>query len=226
MNIPSNRKARAVTYPPDPIKNWVIVIGGFLQSKGRTHGNALLWRSLRGFSDRHTCVQLHAWDDDWDECARKIKINSEENPNIVILAYSWGAGHGFTTLARRLGKMGLGVAEAVLCDPVYRPRLWSLGWLALLRSWKVKVPVNVSEVTWLTQYVNRPGGHGVVMGLRYGHSPEPIVLELRHTQMDDSEEYHVAAHRAVRKVVGYKKQTNGNNNRSGTSRGKDRTARK
>lgn len=186
------------------IDDWHILISGFRQSRLTMNGMERLWLDLRGMSSRRRCVQYFTWDDDWKEHAAFIARNSHEGSKVYIYAYSWGAGWGFMKLSKYLGELGVQVNVAVLCDPVYRnpifPTWFTLNPMSMTEGRKIKLPDNVREVYWLYQRNNKPCGHTPVGEHCMIH--DPIKLNLIHSEMEDSPEFHAMVHGVVKASVG------------------------
>ena len=175
-----------------PIDQWHILISGFRQNKAELNGMEELWLACRTYSSPKVCIQYYAWDEDWKGIAQFISRNSNDETRINVYAYSWGAGWGFVRLARLLGKEGLEINQAVLCDPVTRspllPTWLPINPLSLLPNRKIKVPSNIREVHWLRQKVNRPCGHTPVGEHCIIH--DPVELSVNHSAMEDSPQFH------------------------------------
>lgn len=195
--------AALVPVPVGSVKRWIVVISGFTQTRGADSGSLRLWERMRAFSGPDTVVQLKLWKDDMRDFARMIHHRSAPNERILVCAYSWGAGHGFVSLARELRKLGRSVESAVLCDPVYRSALITFRWRAMTDWGRIVVPGNVGDVRWLRQAENRPRAHDVVAepnAATWVH--HPIVLPLRHGEMDRAAEYHDLAVSEAARVAG------------------------
>lgn len=190
-----------------PIKRWIIVISGFTERLGDSTGTRKLWRTLRRCHvDEQTAVLVFTWRDDWEQIAEFIFQESQNGnrPQIVVAAYSWGAGHGFIELAYELGRRGLIVDRAVLCDPVYYS--WLPLWLARFvkaispRS-QITVPRNVEHVVWFRQSGSRLRGHVVVpFDAEHTHVGAGIPMQCDHTHADDQQVWHDAVQFACEEV--------------------------
>lgn len=179
------------------IFTWHHLIGGFTQGLGAPTGLERLWLEMRPLSSPACCIQLWTWRDDFEAVAGFIRRNSGPAPAINIYAYSWGAGVGFIALAEALGKLGMRVARAVLCDPVYRSRVLP-DWLpcnplSLTDFPKLQIPDNVEVVRWTHQTVNRPRGHRPTPTGRNTIIEPGLRLQLPHEKMDDAAEFHALA---------------------------------
>lgn len=108
---------------PTPVKNFLQCIPGFLQSRAQSNqGLPILAHELvvdynfTGLAQ----VELDEWNTDWNTQAEWIyRLALPETPKVMVVAYSWGAGYGFTRLARALRDRGIEITHAVLSDPVY-----------------------------------------------------------------------------------------------------------
>ena len=180
------------------IFRWQILITGFMQKVGRPTGMGKLWLAMRPLSAPETSVQIFPWNADWEDVADFIRMMSQPRPTINIDAYSWGVGNGFLKLSGALGRRGLEVTHANLCDGVYHPSLKTFAWLALTPWPKIKVPPNVRRVTWFRQFQDKPRGHDVVaVDARRTRIDKPFVLELIHADMDESAAFQLEARRVA-----------------------------
>jgi len=151
-------------------------------------GSRELWRKLRMERDlcdgRDVLVELKEWDTDWKDYAKYI--NSLNPPEVLVCAYSWGGGFGMPQLCKRL----VAPVTCVLCDPVYHSPTLLGRWKAFFDRWKIKIPKNVRVVRWLMQEGDTLDGDM----LKGGKSIcEPEYLDYKHSEIDDSPEYHRAA---------------------------------
>lgn len=193
------------------IRNWHIVISGFTQNLSRPSGAEALHFKLRGMVSTDTEVLLRQWRGDWYGMSEYIRrssmflpadhndLHKYRGPNIYIYAYSWGAGNGFTQLAKALRRQGLRVTVAVLCDPVYRSGFipqWFPDWLqfaplSLTSIMHIRVPDNVDLVHWFYQRQSRPQGNQLVAKKpELTEIKEGIELHADHVAMDDQLEWH------------------------------------
>lgn len=181
------------------LRRVVIVVSGFRQHVGAANGSIELWAKLRG--EHHNgvvLVDLRDWRERWDRYAEFLWRQRPKDgalPSIVICAYSWGAGYGFLKLAGELGKRGLSIDRAVLCDPVYRHGYWLGQWRALLPNQRIVVPANVRRVDWCYQRRSLPAGHAVVAAdPRLTEVTDGIPLPwVTHSYADESPVYHALA---------------------------------
>lgn len=182
------------------ITRWIVVIGGFLQNRGKPTGIVRLWSDLHCHRDEHTELLLLNWSDDPREYAGLIWALAQEHDRpvtVLVFGFSWG-GQTAINLCRELQRRGLQVRHLVLSDAVYRHWWLPRRWTSLLRWVLLTVPANVRHVTWFRQRFTVPRGHEVV-----AEDPKRTlverarVLQLDHVYMDDAREFHLACHDAV-----------------------------
>ena len=173
-----------------------VPIMGFTQDTSRVTGIEKIWRELRLRSSADTWVlPPQVWNADWRALANLIRNNAQQDAEIVIVAYSWGAGHGFVTLAKELDKHGLVIQEAILADPVYRSPRTLLRWRSLVNRGPlaptIKIPQNVGGVFWTRQKRNKPQGHDLAGLATYGLTwiYDPVLVDCDHEYMDDRQEF-------------------------------------
>jgi pimeloyl-ACP methyl ester carboxylesterase len=197
-----------------PIDDWIVCISGWLQSRGQTvQGIPSLYHRLYQRHRNRANVIFQEWNSDWNSIAEwifRLSRNNGHTPRIMIVSYSWGAGFGFTRLAKFLGHRGLFVDGAVLSDAVFHfgPR-WTHGWglaqaaaywpfrLPLLSDCPrpvIDVPDNVrcENLHWYIQSNSRLRGHELVQN---GH-PCPNrhdVDFVTHSNMDDLDAFRTQA---------------------------------
>lgn len=179
------------------IQQWHIVISGFTQHEGALHGCERLELKLRSIASPSVYVGLRTWRNDWAKLAEKMDRASAPSFRVYIYAYSWGAGNGFTKLAKELKARGLGVTRAVLCDPVYCSPAFSawpgVRWLArgtgVLARRPIRVPENVGTVEYFTQAGTFPRGSDLV-ATRHSRVTHLGQLPYAHNEIDDSREFH------------------------------------
>lgn len=166
---------------------WIYVIPGFTQTRGtRTRLIELWMRLYKRLSDRGVSVQLQPWKSDWESEAELITRTSSPSPSVYVVAYSWGAGWGFSQLAKELRARGIGIKHAWLIDPVYRHRYLAGQWRALLPWVPIKVPSNVKRVTWWRQKETLPHGHDLKAESEFTEIEPPVWVEgVEHVHMDD-----------------------------------------
>ena len=170
------------------IQQWNIPITGFTQHAGAANGFDRLWNTLRPLSSGTTAVVTpQRWRANFDHLADFIDRHSIR-PTINVYAYSWGCGHGFIQLAKHLKKRGLQIKHAVLCDPVYHS--WLRPWRALICSPAIKIPSNVTRVSWFRQYQDKPRATELkAADPRKTHIEPPVILQRAHAWMEDAPEF-------------------------------------
>lgn len=197
-----------------------VPIMGFTQDTSRVTGIEKIWRELRKHSSSKTWVfPPQVWNADWKSLAHLIANNASACVEIVVVAYSWGAGHGFVSLAKELAKYGLKVVCAYLADPVYRSPRLLMRWRSLVNRGPlaptIHIPDNVKEVRWTRQSRNKPQGHDLqglspefVESVHFDLSPggdaprtrrireqvgtlihDPVLVDCDHAWMDDRQEF-------------------------------------
>ena len=169
----------------------IIVISGFTQQMHQNTGSRRLWRNL--CIERDLCatkgveVHLKEWNSDWKDYAKFI--NSLKPSEVLICCYSWGGGFGMPQLSKRLQCD----VSVVACDPVYHsPTLFGRWWALFDR--KIRLPKNVSVVGWLSQRGDTLDGDTLVGGKSICREH---TFDYKHTEIDDSNEYHDIAARAA-----------------------------
>lgn len=188
-----------MTYDPQNdrclVENFFVVRSGFLQHKGSAGSGCtriageLSWR-FGGHANR---VELEAWNACPQQSAEYIYRLGRKGtpPNVCIFAYSWGCGYGFVELANELGRLGIPVRCAVLCDPVYHglARWRALLPRTLFRRVTVTIPANVQDVHWFRQHIDKPAGHDLRYESPYTIQRDPEVLPIGHTEIDNAPEF-------------------------------------
>ena len=184
----------------------IVRMGHFQQAGSPTAGSVRLFADLATqFSSPDVLVLLQAWNDDPVASAELIRqlTACRKDPIVVLIGYSHGAGYGVVRIAQALQHRGIRTKAAVLADPVYYGRL--APWRALIprtlfQRIAIPVPSYVDEVHWLRQYRSIPRGHdlacepGTVLH-------EPVILDCKHTQIDERPEFHSMALRVVYDAV-------------------------
>jgi hypothetical protein len=179
------------------IRRWHIVISGYSQNYATPTGCEKLWLAMDPLNAPGVRLLYFPWNSPWCDIAEWIKRCSAPPAAAEVLcyAYSWGAGHGFVTLARELDQRGLGVRHAVLADPVWRRPGWPTGlqWVGTLESVfgskTIPIPTNVAEVTWCYQRNDKPDGDRPVRvkGGDTRINPGVKLRECVHATIDDSD---------------------------------------
>jgi len=180
--------------------NWLIVIGGFLQDRGKPTGMVRLWLELRKHASANTCIELMNWRDDPREYADLVFGVTGETAQVFLFGYSWG-GMTATLLARELKKRGIGVRHMILSDPVFR-HWWMLRRWTSFAPWsRIAIPSNVAHVTWFRQRNDWPRGHDLVAQDKCRTAILPATeLDLAHVYMDDSLDFHKACHDVCKRL--------------------------
>ena len=182
------------------IKNAVIPISGFTQSIGKPTGFDCLWEDLRPIVNPETTLfQPVRWCDNMKHIAQFLARHlDQQDHTILVAAYSWGGGWGFTQLAKEFNKCGLKIKAAILCDPVYRSPHLTMRWRSLFNKIpiltpKIKIPASVHEVFWYYQTQSKPQAHKLVKA----NKKQATVIHhgqhltgLDHMYMDDSKVFH------------------------------------
>ena len=162
----------------------IIVFSGFTEERENLTGSHKLWRKMfENYKDDISCVLLLEWNDDPKSHAKLL--NTMGVTKALVYAYSWGAGFGL----REFSKAFKGQVQAVLCDPVFRSKFPWMRWRALTKNWKptIKYPKNVGVIRWFNQTINQPGADLVDTDCKVK------TLPYKHSEIDDSPEYHEAA---------------------------------
>lgn len=180
---------------------WIVPIMGFRESSAQETGIERIWRGLRELSDHSVYVIApYEWNERMRDLVDFIYRNSPTAPELMVIAYSWGCGEGFVTLARAAARVGLPIRVAVLCDPVWRSRLLP-SWLPfnplsvsrIFRP-KIEIPASVERIEWVRQVQDIPMGHDLVAidPDRTHISPGRYVMA-NHCRIDDSREFRALA---------------------------------
>ena len=174
---------RIISEERDKSMKAIAMIGGFTEQIFDITGSRKIYNSLARKYGSDYLVEFAEWHD----CESLAEYMEEmEVTEILVGAYSWGAGQGLRDLARNFS----GKIYAVLCDPVFRSRFPWMRWRAItrLRFWHptIKYPDNVHVIGWFNQKMDVPRGSHVKAKVR---PRKPITLPLPHTQIDDSPQY-------------------------------------
>lgn len=189
-----NRKLKRHNIMPKMKASTVhIFIMGFTESTERITGIEEIWHSLRHFSSPLEWVMSPlVWNSNWKSTAQFISRNLAEDPLVYIYAYSWGAGHGFPTLAKELGHLGIKITGAALADPVYRSKLTVMKWRSLINRGplapKITIPISVTEVYQVIQKQNKPQAHALIDNA-FTNIHSPLVVKYNHGSVDNSPEF-------------------------------------
>jgi hypothetical protein len=187
-------------------RTWLVLIGGFTQAEHRPGGMLRLYQRLDQLRRPGVEISFRPWNCRWRRFARRMHLLGSEL-QVLLFAYSYGAGWGAVRLARRLQAHGTPIAHAVLSDPVARSR-WLLPNLAawLPRGWRFKprihMPANVRRITYFAQQHGPPYASPV-------RSDDPAVVprvhlvsHVPHVAMDDLPAFHDACVAAAQQAVG------------------------
>lgn len=148
-----------------------------------------------------TRVEFAKWGDSVKESAAYIARRIDPAGRVVLIGYSFG-GDAVIDLAWELKKRGVGVADLVLCDAVYRtgilPTWLTANVYSLLPFGKLKIPPNVGRVHRFYQRINIPQGHELkIVDPDRTKVVLDVDLKLRHEQMDESPEFQSEARRVA-----------------------------
>lgn len=180
----------------------VYVICGFNQKANEDNGMTRLAHEIAAEwqerSNEKCFVMLLEWNADFDAAADFVQ---GDDPDIGIIAFSWGAGHGMIDLANALAERDHCVKVACLADPVYFSRLttiFGLRWIAraigVIRRGKVVAPRNVVKVAWCRQEKMFPFGGQVVAEDASATTILPeLLLDVGHSSVDDDPRFHALA---------------------------------
>lgn len=202
------------------IKNWHVVLGGFLQTKGTSNGMISLWQKMLQFSNEETCVHFDSWNANCSNIAELIWRSKKDLPetlvSVNIYCYSWG-GTAAIKLANELKKRGINVQHMVMSDPVYRPNFYAMKFLAMTPFPSLQVPTNVKSVVWFKQENPRfdyggnpwwkiwkafhPAGHEVIVNMETTDLYGPNILTQEHIYCDDSFEFQNTCLKTAKKSV-------------------------
>lgn len=188
------------------IRDWHIVLSGFLQRAGDVNGCVKIFLELHHLIQSPTArVELRPWRCDVSDLAEMIsKLQpSDAPPRVCIYGYSWG-GQTAADLARELLRRGLFVDQMVLCDAVYR-HSYTLGqWRAFAPWSRIRISRNVRYVTWFRQDRCHPKGHRVIADNPVLTKVKNVqVLQYDHMWMDDSAEFRHACLEAAANREGF-----------------------
>ena len=183
------------------VRDFHIVISGFLQYEGKPNGMIRLWRELH---ERHsgpdTFVLMRTWNDNMDTLAELIWRLAADNVRVKIYGYSWG-GAASVRLARQLQKRGIDVEAMVLSDAVYRHPYWLGNWRALIPLSKIVIPRNVKYVYWFCQKDSwwKISGHEVIAHSQVNTTViSHGVAHVSHEYMDDLNAFHNASYHVAK----------------------------
>jgi len=174
------------------MSKWILPIMGFTETKALPTGIERIWRELKPLDGGNISVcDPFEWDDDVSGFARFMRRNSTGDCELLAFAYSWGCGQAFCTLAEECEALGITIRVALLCDPVYRSRLFPV-WLpfnplSLTALPTIRIPASVERVEWVRQVKDWPRGHNpAAKNPDLTHIGNGRYLEYTHGTIDDS----------------------------------------
>lgn len=175
------------------IRQWHVVISGFLQRQGHPNGMLRLAMQLhRQYASNDCMVELRLWQEDMKGLAEKIWLTRPADsrpPRVKIYGYSWG-GAAALQLAEQLWDRSIDVEYVVLSDAVYRHRYWLGNWRACWPFSSLIVPPNVRRVAWYRQRRNWPRGHDVIAATPHKTDiTNGAILDATHAYMDDAPQF-------------------------------------
>lgn len=184
--------------PAELFDNFIVCRSGFLQNRGSAgsgvSGIALAAAYRYGGKGTRTRVDFLSWDANPRHYAEYVHRwgRKDRPPRIIDISYSWGVGYGFVNTARALGRYGLDIDCAVLCDGVHH--CFRAPWRAFLngtflRDFTITIPGNVAAVMGCRQTLNYPRGHDWEFEGRYTREFSPVVLPKPHTEIDNAREF-------------------------------------
>lgn len=184
------------------LREWHIVISGFMQKSGSLNGMVSLWGDLIQLvaGRANARVELLRWDDNFSNLAELIsRLAGDGEPPIVnVYGYSWG-GMSAANFARELRRRGIAVNHMVLSDAVYRHWYWLGQWRAFVSLFSIRIPENVRQVTQFRQRESLPMGHRVKADNPSKTRVGKINwLPVDHCWMDDALPFRRACHEAAR----------------------------
>lgn len=184
------------------IREWHIVLMGFLQQQGAVNGMVRLWGELLATvgANRVSRVECRSWNCDASDLAELIsKVQpSDCAPRICIYGYSWG-GMTAARLCGELRRRGLKVDRLVLSDAVYRHWYPWGNWRAFAPWRSIRIPDNVRRVTIFRQSESLPSGHPISADNPGRTTLDPVhKLTVHHCWMDDQPEFHAACIKAAK----------------------------
>jgi pimeloyl-ACP methyl ester carboxylesterase len=175
----------------------IVSFQGFTESDARPTGTEDLYFSvIRQFAGPYvTTYQPRRWNSDSTALAHQLV--RQRIHDVIVVAYSWGAGYGAMKFAEVGRQFGIRIPLALLCDPVYRPT-WMPGWLpanplniySLDRRSKINLPTAIRRVAGVRQDLTIPNGHEVVATDR-AQIVQPLKkLPYSHTAIDECPEWY------------------------------------
>lgn len=196
----------------------IIPITGFRESRRHMTGVEKIRFSLQSVSGPNLLVMdALEWNEPMEEIVDYVlrwveELRSASPVEIMVIAYSWGAGSGAIRLAEVWKARGVSIAYMVLCDPVYRwpwlptqlPDWLQLCPVSISQYYRpdITIPANVRWVEWVRQAVDIPRGHDLVAeNAKATHINLGRYLPYRHTGIDDSPEFQELVSRVVQAFI-------------------------
>lgn len=172
-------------------------IAGFTQdesSNGNIELHEKLLAALDDYSPLSVRVRYRRHNENWKAIALNYHYMRRRYYNepfiIQVNAYSYGAGHGLTRLAKQLQRYNIKVNIANICDGVYyhwHPLGW---WRALIGNSRIKLPNNVEKFHAFYQRKNTPHGRPLDYNPAMTQALSWTELFVEHEWMDDDLEWH------------------------------------
>lgn len=172
---------------------------GFRETKMAETGIEKAWKRLQPLESADlTIITPYDWNENFGGLARFLLRNSKawDSAEVMVIAYSWGCGVGFENFANEAKNLGITIRVAVLCDPVFRSRVFPtwfpfnpLSVSPVFRP-NILVPASVRRVEWVRQKLDYPQGHDLV-----AEDPSrtlisaPLWVARGHRVIDDSMEF-------------------------------------
>jgi len=176
----------------------VFTIGGFTETVDESTGMQWAYQAHIRRYDNHEDIDVEPvrpWKSKWKRIAKRAALDGVDD--VVIVAYSWGAGWGAQVLAEELLRLGVRVPLVVLCDPVYRPK-WLPTWMsanvfgfrALTPNLTaIKVPYGVGRVVGVRQNTKWQMLKGHKLSHRGQKFHLPLVRGAKHSDIDSSPQW-------------------------------------
>ena len=174
----------------------VVTFQGFTESDERPTGTEDLYFSVvRQFAGPYvTTYQPRRWNSDSKALAEQLV--RQRIHDVIVLAYSWGAGYQCMKFAKIGRQYWIRIPLALHCDPVYRPT-WMPGWLpanplniySIDRRSKIKLPPAIRRAVYVRQELSIPNGHQLVAEHPGQVAECRAVLPYGHTGIDECPEW-------------------------------------
>ncbi len=186
-------------------RTWLVLIGGFTQGEHRPGGMLRLYQRLDCLRQPGVEISFRPWNSRWRRVAQRMHLLGGD-AQVLVFAYSYGAGWGAVRLARCLQARGMPIAHAVLSDPVWRSR-WLVPNLAvwLPRGCRLKpricMPAAVRRITYFAQQHGPPYASLVCSDDPAVVPRVHLVSNVPHVAMDDLPAFHDACVAAAREAL-------------------------